>query len=206
MFLQIFPSGPLFTNAYIVACDETKEAAIIDPALGSFQQIEKFLKDNSLQCKHILLTHSHWDHIAEVTSAKNKYEAPVYIHSLDVPNLENPGADSLPCPIEIQPVTPDILLEDGSLIKVGKLTFKVLHTPGHSPGCVCFYEPTYNILISGDTLFRGTIGNLSFPTSRPDLMASSLAKLAALPPQTKVYPGHGPITSIAAEGRSLLKG
>ncbi len=76
---------------------------------------------------------------------------------------------------------------------------KVIHTPGHSPGGVCFYLPSEKILFSGDTLFRGTIGNLSLPTARPDLMWDSLKKLAALPPETKVYPGHGGPTTISAE-------
>jgi hydroxyacylglutathione hydrolase len=203
MFLQVFPSGPLFTNAYVVACDATKEAAIIDPAQGSIPAIQKFLNAHSLTCKHILLTHSHWDHIAEVSTAKELYNAPVYIHPLDTPNLEQPGSDGLPCALFIPSVTPDKLLGENTPVMIGDLTLQVIHTPGHSPGSVCFYVQNYGILISGDTLFRGAVGNLSFPTSKPELMKESLAKLAALPPQTKVYPGHGPITSLVAEHRTL---
>lgn len=85
------------------------------------------------------------------------------------------------------------------IIKVGQLNFQTIHTPGHSVGSICLYEPSQNVLFSGDTLFKGSIGNISFPTSRPDLMWSSLDKLAKLPASTIVYPGHGPTTTIANE-------
>ncbi|WP_068471432.1 MBL fold metallo-hydrolase [Candidatus Protochlamydia phocaeensis] len=199
MLIQAFPSGPFSTNAYVAACPLTKAAAIIDPAPESAAAIQTFLNQQALTCKHILLTHSHWDHIADVGALKSFYHARVYIHSLDALNLEHPGSDGLPCWISIEGVQPDVLIEEGSLIQIGHLSFTVLHTPGHTPGGVCFYESKEAVLFSGDTLFKGTIGNLSFPTSQPALMWPSLAKLAQLPPQTKVYPGHGPATTIGAE-------
>jgi glyoxylase-like metal-dependent hydrolase (beta-lactamase superfamily II) len=96
-------------------------------------------------------------------------------------------------------VKADGFLIEGQKLTVGDLDIEVIHTPGHTPGGVCFYLPKEKVLISGDTLFRGTIGNLNFPTSRPDLMWGSLKKLAALPADTKVYPGHGGSTTIGAE-------
>jgi hydroxyacylglutathione hydrolase len=199
MFIQAFPSGPFSTNAYVVACAHTREAAIIDPAPDSSAAIQVFLASQGLKCQKILLTHSHWDHIADVKVLKEKYAIPVYVHPLDAPNLEKPGADQLPCWLALVGVKPDGLLEEGMQIPVGQLCFHVLHTPGHSPGCVCFYEPHQQVLLSGDTLFKGTIGNLSFPTSQPTLMWPSLAKLARLPSETRVFPGHGPETTIQAE-------
>ncbi len=92
-----------------------------------------------------------------------------------------------------------MILEEGDRISIGEIAFTVISTPGHSPGCVCFYCEKEHILFSGDTLFKGTIGNLTFPTSVPDEMWPSLDKLAALPPETKVYPGHGPSTTIGDE-------
>jgi hydroxyacylglutathione hydrolase len=127
----------------------------------------------------------------------------VYIHPLDVLNLQQPGADGLPCWINIIGVEPDVFLEENAQVTVGELVFQVLHTPGHSPGCICFFEPQQHILFSGDTLFKGTIGNLSFPTSQPSLMSASLAKLAQLPLQTRVFPGHGPFTTLQAESEWL---
>lgn len=203
MIIQVFPSGPFSTNAYVAACVHTREAAIIDPAPDSALKIESFLSEQNLKPQKILLTHSHWDHIADVRPLKEKYHIPVFIHPLDAPNLQQPGADGLPCWINISSVQPDDFLEEGKAVKIGKLSFQVLHTPGHSPGCVCFFEPQQEVLFSGDTLFQGTIGNLSFPTSQPSLMRSSLAKLAQLPPQTRLFPGHGPSTTIQAESEWL---
>ncbi len=199
MFIQAFPSGPFSTNAYVVACPITKEAVIVDPAPESAKSIQNSIQHHHLTCKAILLTHSHWDHIADVHSLKEFYSIPVYIHPLDAPNLEKPGSDGLPCWISIRGVTPDVFIQEETPISIGDGTFQVIHTPGHSPGSVCFYEAKTATLIAGDTLFKGTIGNLSFPTSQPLLMWSSLDRLAKLPPETKVYPGHGPSTTIGAE-------
>lgn len=199
MNIQAFPSGPFETNAYLVSCPFTKEAAIIDPAPGSFQSIENFLEQHQLTPTKILLTHTHWDHIGDVYPLKEKYSLPVYVHEYDAFNLENPGSDGLPCWIPIEGVIPEHLIKEGEKISVGNLVFEVIETPGHTPGGVCFYSKEKQVLFSGDTLFRGTIGNLSFPTSRPHLMWQSLTKLSALPPQTRVFPGHGPETTIGSE-------
>jgi hydroxyacylglutathione hydrolase len=199
MFIQTFPSGPFSTNAYVVACPITKEAAIIDPAPNSAKAICKLLDEKEFRANKILITHSHWDHIAETSLLKARLQIPVYIHPLDIGNLEEPGSDQLPCWIPIQGVKADYLIEEGDEIKIGALIFKVIHTPGHTPGGVCFYSVEEHVLFSGDTLFQGTIGNLSFPTSQPELMWKSLSKLSQLPPQTNVYPGHGPETTIGKE-------
>jgi hydroxyacylglutathione hydrolase len=199
MILEVFPSGPLETNAYLLACETTKHAAIIDAPPESAELLLNRIEELSLAVDMILLTHSHWDHIAEVADLKEALKVPVYIHLDDAGNLENPGADKLPLFFPLKGIKPDGYLTDGQQIAVGKLEITVLHTAGHSPGCVCFYMPAENVLLSGDTLFRGTIGNLSLPTARPEAMWKSLKKLAALPAQTKVYPGHGGPTTIGAE-------
>ncbi|MBA2728706.1 MAG: MBL fold metallo-hydrolase [Parachlamydiaceae bacterium] len=197
--IQAFPSGPFDTNAYIVACQNTKKAAIIDPAPESGEKIRAYLSKNQLVPEKILLTHSHWDHIGDVALCKRLFNIPVYIHENDRSNLEVPGSDGLPCWINIEPVKADGFFDEGDTISVGDIKLQVINTPGHTPGGVCFYIKDHNILFSGDTLFKGTIGNLSFPTCVPDLMWGSLAKLTKLPPQTKVYPGHGATTTISAE-------
>jgi hydroxyacylglutathione hydrolase len=203
MFIQVFPCGPLSTNAYIAACVNTREAVVIDPSPDSFLKIQAFLIAHNLNVKKILLTHSHWDHTADVKKVKKHYLIPVYVHPLDVFNLQKPGSDGIPCWLDIPSVQPDLLFEEEMPIPVGQLTFHVLHTPGHSPGSVSFYEPKQHVLFSGDTLFQGSIGNLSFPTSQPSLMWPSLAKLAQLPTETRVFPGHGPETTIGAESSWL---
>lgn len=199
MNIATFPTGPFETNAYVVSCPATHQAAIIDPGVDSAKLISDYLTDQNLNPACIWLTHSHWDHIAEVAELKKKYSIPVAIHFADIPNLKNPGSDGLPCWIPIQGVTPDMIVDEGMTLTLGKLVFSIIHTPGHSPGSICLYCPEQNLLISGDTLFKGTIGNLSFPTSEPDKMWDSLEKLAKLPPSTQVFPGHGPSTTIGQE-------
>lgn len=199
MFVEFFSSGPLETNTVILGCSKTHKAVIIDVPIGSTQNILKTIRKNSLHPEMILLTHSHWDHIGEVSLLKSELKIPVYIHKEDAGNLENPGSDRLPILAPILGVLPDGFLTEGQVINVGELEIHVIHTPGHTPGCVCFYLPKENLLISGDTLFRRSIGNLSLPTARPNLMPESLKKLSKLPPETRVIPGHGEETTIGAE-------
>ncbi|SRR5581483_10437224 len=199
MILEIFSSGPADTNAYLIACSETKRAVVIDVPFESTETILSRAEELGLSIQMILLTHSHWDHTAEVALLKNNLSLPVYIHKEDAGNLESPGSDKLPLFFPVTGVNPDGFLTDGQQISIGNLNIEVIHTPGHTPGGVCFYLPKEKVLISGDTLFRGTIGNLSFPTARPALMWASLKRLAALPQDVKVYPGHGGPTTIGAE-------
>lgn len=199
MILEVFPSGPADTNAYLLACSQTKQAAVIDVPFDSVDPLLKCAEKLGLSIKMILLTHSHWDHTAEVALLKQKTNAPVYVHQEDAGNLEVPGSDKLPLFLPVVGVKEDGFLTGGQELHVGNLLIQVIHTPGHTPGGVCFYLPNEKVLISGDTLFRGTIGNLSFPTARPELMWQSLKKLALLPRETKVYPGHGGPTTIGEE-------
>jgi len=199
MILEIFPSGPVETNAILLGCSRTKRGAVIDAPFESCERLLAAQKRHGLHIEMILLTHSHWDHIAEAALLKRKLGVPIFIHREDAANLERPGSDRLPLLIPVIGVKPDQYLTDRQHLALGELDIEVIHTPGHSPGCVCFYLKNEKVLISGDTLFQGTMGNLSFPTSRPDLMSDSLKKLAALPPETRVLPGHGSETTIGAE-------
>lgn len=199
MIIRTFPSGPFATNAYAVACPVTKRVAIVDPAPGCQGPIEAFIQDHHLIPDKILITHSHWDHIADAAALKEKYNIPLYVHPEDAQNLERPGSDGLPFRMNIPSTHPDHLLTEGEVIHVGDISFEVIETPGHSPGGVCFYCKEEGILFSGDTLFKGTFGNTSFPTARPRQMWESLKKLSKLPAETTVYPGHGLRTTIGAE-------
>jgi hydroxyacylglutathione hydrolase len=181
VFIRVFSSGPLGTNAILIGCKKTKYAA------------------EHLVIKKILLTHSHWDHIADAHLLKEKTGALLFVHSLDAPNVIKPGSDALPLFFPIKGVQPDGFLEEGKAIDLGHLHIEVIHTPGHSPGGVCFYLKDQNVLISGDTLFRGSIGRLDLPTGKAPLMWKSLEKIQALPPQTRVIPGHGEETTLANE-------
>lgn len=204
MLIEVFSTGPVETNTILLGCLQTHKAAIVDAPLDSVSLLLDEIRKNSLEVQMILLTHSHWDHTAEVAALKEKLHVPLYVHAEDAGNVEHPGSDGLPLLFPIKGVKPDGFLQDGEEILIGSLQLKVIHTPGHTPGAVCFWLPKEEVLISGDTLFRGTIGNLSFPTARPSLMGESLKKLAKLPPKTRVIPGHGEETTIEAEAISTL--
>lgn len=203
MILEVITAGPVDTNAYLVGSEKLGLAFLIDAPMGSADQVILAAKRHDVKIVAILLTHSHWDHIADLHLLKQATGAPIHVHAEDAPNVLSPGADRLPLPISITPETPDHLFQEGERIFLAplatELCFTVLSTPGHSSGSVCFYFEKEHILFSGDTLFRNGIGNTSFPTSNPRLMRSSLKRLGELPPQTKVYPGHGEPTTIGAE-------
>ena len=196
MFIKIFSCGPFATNAYLLGCPNTKKAFIVDPAPESAAFL---LREEGWQIKGILLTHSHWDHIGDCKKVKEKLDVPVYVHEADRGNLEKPGSDGLPLMFPIEGTMPDHLIKENDVLQLGDLQIEVIETPGHTPGGVCFYLPLDNVIISGDTLFQGSIGNLSFPTADREAMWASLKKLEKLPGETKVYPGHGPETTIGAE-------
>jgi len=199
MILEIYCCGPALTNCVLVGCPKTREAAIIDVPFDSSDQLLDAIDSLNLSVKMILLTHSHWDHIGDVKHLKKKLKVPVSIHEEDAENLKIPGSDGLPLFQEVKGVIPDHLLKDGEKIKIGELEAEVIHTPGHTPGGVCFYFHKEGLLIAGDTLFKGTIGNLSFPTSDPSKMWDSLKRLSELPKETRVISGHGEETQIGRE-------
>lgn len=194
-----FPSGPYATNSYLAICTETSQAALIDCAPQVLKKIAPYLESHNLKLTKIVLTHSHWDHIADAAEIVKKYSIPLLVHEEDAYNILQPGSDGLPSVQQIQAVQPTQLLVDGSSFQIGNTHWKVIHTPGHSPGCICLFCEKEKVLFSGDTLFKSSIGNLSFPTSQPERMWPSLKKLSILPKETKVFPGHGPSTSIGDE-------
>lgn len=199
MNILTFPSGPFETNAYLLVIEAFKKAVIVDPAPRSFDPISSYLNRHHLQLDKILITHSHWDHIVDTSFFVHAYKAPVYVHELDAMNLQTPRSDGLPCWIPYESVKDLHYVKDNDIIDICNTKWQVIETPGHTPGGVCYYNSEHHILFSGDTLFKGSIGNLSFPTARPHLMWKSLEKIAKLPSFTKVYPGHGLETTIGAE-------
>jgi len=199
MILEIYCFGPALTNCVLLGCEKTKKGVIIDAPLDCSEQLIERGEELGLSIESLLLTHSHWDHTADAAFLKKELKIPVYVHELDAENVRDPGSDGLPLMVDIPKVDPDNYLEDGQKLIVGDLNIEVIHTPGHSPGGVCFYLAEQGVLISGDTLFQGTIGNLSFPTAEPDKMWFSLQRLSQLPPNTRVIPGHGEETTIGEE-------
>lgn len=192
MKVETFTTDPIATNCYLVV--NGKEAVLIDAGLDIHSDVLPYCEFNNIELRAVLLTHSHWDHISGLVDL----DIPVYVHELDKKNIEHPGADGLPMMFEIAPSTYDHIVSDGDQLQLAGLTFDVIHTPGHSPGSVCY--KVGKMLFTGDTLFAGTCGNVSFVTSSPEDMALSLKRLSKLPKDLDVYPGHGPITCLRAEG------
>jgi glyoxylase-like metal-dependent hydrolase (beta-lactamase superfamily II) len=200
----MFTVGELLTNCYVVGCEQTKEALIIDPGFDNSLEAEKifgFIKEKSLTLKFVLNTHGHPDHTCGNGIVKGKFNVPILIHEFDAPMLGERG----------KMVTaffgfrnfspkPDILLRDRDLVKFGKITLRVMHTPGHTRGGISLIGDKE--VFTGDTLFFGSIGRTDFPDSSEPDMRASLKKLATLHDHFIVYPGHGPITTIGEEKRS----
>ncbi|MBN2479036.1 MAG: MBL fold metallo-hydrolase [Parachlamydiales bacterium] len=199
MHIEVFVCGPINNNTIVIWCEKTKKAAVIDPAFDSFDKVLKFLKKHNLKLEKVLLTHSHWDHIADVKKIKDQLSSQIYVHKADAKNLKNPGSDSLSSVLQIEGVNPDHFLNDNDIIKIGEIELKVIHTPGHTPGCVCFLNEKEKVLFSGDTLFRGSYGRVDLPTSNPKDMIKSLKKLSKLDKDIKVIPGHGKTTTMKDE-------
>jgi hydroxyacylglutathione hydrolase len=171
--------GPFDTNSYILTCSLTRDSVLVDvPAEAS--KILKALKETNP--KYILITHNHMDHLGALTEIKSKLRIPIGAHRLDAKGL---------------PLGPEILLEDGEKVPCGKTSLKVLHTPGHTPGSLCFLFG--NRLIAGDTIFPGGPGKTRSPADLKLIIGSISSKIFVLPDDTAIYPGHGDSTVLRKE-------
>ena len=184
--------GELQTNCYLLVDAETKRCLIIDPG-GDFQKIRSFIRSRNLTPLFIINTHGHADHIA----ANSQFGLPVYIHEDDAGFLSDPHKNLSPSPFIVQG-RPERLLKDGNIIKAGNLNLEVIHTPGHTPGSICLL--CGETLFSGDTLFASGVGRTDIPYSSAEKLINSIkSKLFVLADNIKVYPGHGPATTIGQE-------
>ncbi len=189
------------TNCYIVEDEESKETMVIDPGAEPEKIIDMLDVLGVDKLKYIYLTHCHGDHFGGILELKAKKGGKVIIHRADAEGLYNPSI-SLTYYIGMDDIElkADSRLDEGDIIHLGKLEFKVIHTPGHTKGGSCIYCEKEKLLFSGDTLFKGTWGRTDLPTaSFPDIISSITNKLMALPDDTIVYPGHGKITRIKDE-------
>lgn len=201
--IKLLPLGPLQTNCYIVICDETMEAAVIDPAWDG-DAIASALQENDWHLTQILLTHSHFDHVGGLTALKERTAAPVLAHAEAAPMLEAAASSAVRWGLHIeQPPAPDKLLKEGDVVRVGKVDFHVLYTPGHAPGHVSFHARSEGALFDGDVLFQGGIGRTDLPGADPQTLMDTISeKLMVLPDETQIFPGHGNPTTIGEERRT----
>ncbi len=195
------PLGPIQTNCYVVGDQATGRAIVIDPAFAG-RTIAQTLADHELTLTDILITHAHFDHVGGLGELKMLFpEVPVHIHPDAVPMLALAPMQAQLFGVEmLYAPTPERELAEGDVIQNGGLTFDVLYTPGHAPGHVSFVLRGGEAIFSGDVLFQGSIGRTDLPGGDFDTLISVIIeKLLVLPDSTRVYSGHGPVTTIGRE-------
>jgi len=189
--------GPLGTNCYVVRTDAAApEAVVVDPS-GDATELRLLLARLGAQCVGILVTHGHWDHLLGVAELAEGTNAPVHMSEGERALLEDPNRFT-PSGISLRPYTPDVLLRGGETVDVAGIAFGVLSVPGHSPAHLAYQAD--GSLFSGDVLFAGSVGRTDLPGGDWDTLVASIRSLVdTLPPDTVVYPGHGPTTTLGNE-------
>ncbi len=190
--------GVMGTNAYIILDGETMEAVLVDPG-DEADKLLSALESKGATLSYIILTHAHFDHILALPKIKEKTGASLFVHEDDAPMLADNSLNLLSrfSGKEVTFPRPDRLLRNGDTVKLGSGTLKVIHTPGHTPGSICL--SVGDDLISGDTLFRESIGRYDFPGGDYQTIMSSLQKIKTLEIKGKIFPGHGMSTTLEHE-------
>jgi hydroxyacylglutathione hydrolase len=200
MIHKIFPVGPLQCNCSVIGDEKTREAMVIDPG-DQIEGILEILRQEKLTLKQIVITHAHIDHVGGAMKLKAATGAPILMNQNDYALLKM--LDMQAAWIGMRPpgdVQVDEAIGQGRVLKIGEISSSVIHTPGHTEGSICVYFPTEKKLIAGDTLFAGSIGRTDLPGGSMDKIMRSLHnQVLALPDETEVVPGHGPVTTIGEE-------
>jgi hydroxyacylglutathione hydrolase len=198
MIIKNLVVGHLESNCFVIADERTKEALLIDPG-DEPDRILDLISEDILMLKYIVCTHAHFDHVGAIPELKNKTNAKIVIHhdELDIYKHTREQAAML-WGFELEPLPePDVFVSEGDKLEVGDLKFRVLHTPGHSPGSICLYGE--GVVITGDTLFAGSVGRTDLFGGNIEKLKSSFRKLMALGDKIRVFPGHGPQSTIGKE-------
>ncbi len=200
MILERLVVGPLETNAYIIGDEETKRAIVVDPG-DEADRIIDLVREKGLVVDSIICTHTHFDHVGGIGDIRKATGAEILIHEDDLQVYETAKSQAAFWGYDIDDIPePDGFVDEGDNIEVGNLSFKVMHTPGHSPGGICLYGE--GILISGDTIFKGSVGRTDFPGGSVEKLKKSFRHLLDLPENTKIFSGHGPETTVGMEKKT----
>ncbi|MGL5439304.1 MAG: MBL fold metallo-hydrolase [Filifactoraceae bacterium] len=196
MIIQRLDRNKMGVNSYVIHEENKSEALVIDPGLN-FNNIINYCREKELIVKSIVLTHGHYDHILDTQKLKEEYSCDIYSH-IDEKIILNNADKNLSSAVGVsEEFDADFYVVEGDEITLGNHTFKVLHTPGHTKGGICLYDREN--LISGDTLFKGSMGRTDLYSGSESEMMNSLRRLRDLPDDVKVYPGHGPTSTIKFE-------
>lgn len=210
--------GKIFeTNTWLVSQKDGFNFICIDPSYGVAEQVLEFLEKTHSKLLYIINTHGHFDHIAENILLKEKTGAKIALCEKELENIKlqnwlmekakqlmhHPQKDEIMKKLGDFKI--DVYLKNGDVLKMDGIEFKIIETPGHTVGSICLYCEKEGLVFTGDTLFAGTYGRLDLPQAKPEKMNESLKKLASLPPETKVYPGHGNKTTIGEEKKWIDK-
>ncbi len=190
------PLGPIQTNCYLVRREGADEAVVIDPSADA-TEIRRELAHRGARCVAILITHGHWDHLGAVADLAGGTDVPVHMAEAERDRLEKIN-DFVPAGVHLRPYVPDVLLSGDERLDLAGITFETLRVPGHSAGHLAYAAD--GSLFSGDVLFAGSVGRTDLPGADWSTLAASIQTLVErLPPETIVYPGHGPATTLGDE-------
>jgi hydroxyacylglutathione hydrolase len=197
MKISAFTVGAFQENSYLVQDEQTGGAVMIDPG-GDADVLIAAVESSGARLEAIWITHAHLDHIGAVAALKRRWPVPVHLHPADWPlyRVADRQAQVYGLPFE-EPPPPDAELAEGDELALGGLSFAVMHAPGHSPGHVVLHG--HGVAFVGDCLFAGSVGRTDLPASSGADLVRSLERIATLPPETVVYPGHGPATTVGEE-------
>lgn len=197
-YLDVFADNPFETNCWLIAAEGSEEAVVVDPGFSP-DRVRAILEAAGKRPVAALATHGHYDHIGSAGELCGD-DLPLYIHEADELSLTDPGAWGSGFPVPPVPVKDVRTVVEGDVLEFAGFRIEVLHTPGHTPGSVCYR--TDGFVLSGDLVFRGSVGRSDFPHSSPPDMRRSLQRFLELPDPLPVHPGHGPHTTVGHERRT----
>jgi glyoxylase-like metal-dependent hydrolase (beta-lactamase superfamily II) len=197
MIIKTLIVGALENNCFIIADDNTKEALVVDPG-DEPDRILELITTNNFDVRYIVCTHAHFDHVGAISEIKEKTGAKIAIHRDELEIYKAARDQAAFWGYELDPLPePDVFVSEGDKLEIGNLRFDILHTPGHSPGGICLYGE--GILITGDTLFAGSVGRTDFYGGDMERLKESFKRLISLADEVRVFSGHGPESTIGKE-------
>ncbi len=199
MEVTVMTVGPVCTNCYIVNQEGNTSCVVIDPG-DEAEKIADYIRRKGLKMEGVLLTHGHFDHITGVSKLVSLLGGKVYAYEEEKKLLEDPGLNGSAMMGYEAALEPEVLVKESQVISIAGLEFRVIYTPGHTKGSCCYYAEKEKVLFSGDTVFLESVGRTDFPTGNSrELLDSVRNKVLTLPDDVKIYPGHGPETTVAYE-------